>query len=203
MRDAHTHTLAHLKSHFEALRIRFAVVGGFAVGVRVRPRMTKDVDLAVAVSGDEEAEALVYRLSSSGNFRVFSEDVIEHTATGRLSTVRLRSAPAGSGRPEADLLFASSGIEPEIVEAATDEQVSNDLSLRVACIGHLIALKVLSEHPHRPQDRIDLHALMRIATKQDMSLARNALHLITSRGFHRSLDLIRRLNGFLGEVDQS
>ncbi len=41
---------------------RFAVVGGFAVSVRVEPRFTHDIDVAVAVQTDAEAEALVQRL---------------------------------------------------------------------------------------------------------------------------------------------
>jgi hypothetical protein len=40
---------------------------------------------------------------------------IEQEETGRLATVRLGSPPAVSGDVVVDLLFASSGIEPEIV----------------------------------------------------------------------------------------
>jgi hypothetical protein len=40
---------------------RFALVGGLAVSVRAEVRFTRDVDLAVAVSSDAEAESLVHR----------------------------------------------------------------------------------------------------------------------------------------------
>lgn len=36
-----------------------ALVGGLAVSVRTEPRFTRDVDLAVAVGSDEEAERIV------------------------------------------------------------------------------------------------------------------------------------------------
>jgi hypothetical protein len=55
--------LGGLRRVAEALRAagqRFALVGGMAVAVRGEPRFTRDVDLAVAVSGDREMEALLF-----------------------------------------------------------------------------------------------------------------------------------------------
>ena len=46
--------------------LRWAVVGGLAVGARAEPRTTRDVDLAVAVSGDAEAEAVLAGASMAG-----------------------------------------------------------------------------------------------------------------------------------------
>lgn len=43
-----------------------AVIGGLAVSVRSEPRFTRDVDLAVAVTGDAESEALVRHLIVAG-----------------------------------------------------------------------------------------------------------------------------------------
>ena len=45
---------------------RFALVGGLAVGVRGEPRMTRDVDLAVAVADDAGAEDVVNAPSPLG-----------------------------------------------------------------------------------------------------------------------------------------
>jgi hypothetical protein len=51
-------------------------------------------------------------------------------------------------------------------------------------------LKVLSrDDDERPQDIVDLRALLKIATPSDLDRAREALQLITSRGFNRSRDL--------------
>ena len=44
----------------------FALVGGLAVSARTEPRFTRDVDLAVAVASDTEAEALIHRLRTAG-----------------------------------------------------------------------------------------------------------------------------------------
>ena len=49
---------------------RFAVIGGFAVSVRTEPRFTRDLDLALAVGSDAEAERLLQacnRLATSSS----------------------------------------------------------------------------------------------------------------------------------------
>lgn len=40
-------------------REAWALVGGLAVSVRTEPRFTRDLDLAVAVSNDREAESIL------------------------------------------------------------------------------------------------------------------------------------------------
>jgi hypothetical protein len=93
----------------------FAVVGGLAVSVRAEPRLTRDADLAVSVADDAEAEAAVRWMVDSG-YRPGA--VLEQEITGRLVAVRLEHRD----RPDVvvDLLFASCGIEPEIVRLAED-----------------------------------------------------------------------------------
>lgn len=51
--------------------VRSALVGGLAVSVRTEPRFTRDVDLAVAVSDDREAEAVVRHLIDA-SYRVLA-----------------------------------------------------------------------------------------------------------------------------------
>lgn len=93
---------------------RFAMVGGLATSLRGEPRTTRDVDLAVAVASDAEAESLVRDLAAR-DYRIVT--ILEQEATGRLATVRLVSPIDGT--TVVDLMFASCGIEPEIVAAAT------------------------------------------------------------------------------------
>jgi hypothetical protein len=45
----------------EDLGVGWALVGGLAVGVHADPRFTRDVDLAIAVVNDREAEGLILR----------------------------------------------------------------------------------------------------------------------------------------------
>ncbi|HLA95986.1 MAG TPA: hypothetical protein VK612_09710, partial [Pyrinomonadaceae bacterium] len=111
------------------------MVGGLAVSLRTVERFTKDLDLAVAVRSDSEAEVLVLELSRSG-YSV--ETVIEQDATNRLSTVRLISN--GDVVMFVDLLFASSGIEPEVVASAEEAEIFPGVNALVATIPSLIAL---------------------------------------------------------------
>ena len=92
--------------------------------------------------------------------------------------------------PVIDLLFASSGIEPEVVAGAEAIELLPKLRMHVATTGHLIALKVLArDDRRRPQDLGDLRALLRVATPADVERARTALTLIAKRGYHRGREL--------------
>lgn len=62
----------------------WALVGGVAISVRVEPRFTRDIDIAVAVSDDHAAETLVADLTARG-FRL--QLALEQQALGRLSQV--------------------------------------------------------------------------------------------------------------------
>jgi predicted nucleotidyltransferase len=164
----------------------WALVGGLAVSVRAEPRFTRDVDVAVAVEEDAEAETLVMQLKERGLELLAS---LEQEATGRLATVRLAARSNESG-PVLDLLFASSGIEREIVMGADDLEIVPGVHAPVAQTGHLIALKVLSrDDTNRPQDLADLLALISAADPVDMNVAREGLKLIADRGYQRGREL--------------
>ncbi len=46
-------------SHLSNSDADFALVGGLAVSARAEPRFTRELDVAVAVRNDEEAEAII------------------------------------------------------------------------------------------------------------------------------------------------
>ena len=173
----------------------FALVGGLAVSARTEPRFTRDADLAVAMASDAEAEALIHTLRVR---RYGIEAIVEQDAVGRLATVRLTT----SGQPQApvvDLLFASSGIEHEVVTEAEAIELLPNLTIGVARTGHLIALKVLSRDDlTRPQDLMDLRALLRVASSAELARARESLALIAARGYHRGRDLSAEMERLLG-----
>ena len=171
-------------------QVSFALVGGLAVAVRAEPRLTRDADLAVAVSGDDEAEALVLALRAHG-YEAFA--AVEHDRVARLATVRL-SRPGHRDSAVTDLLFSSSGIELEIVAAAESIEVVKGLTVPVARIGHLIVMKVLArDDRRRPADADDLRNLAAVATAQDWELASTAARLVVERGFHRDRDVVAAL----------
>ncbi len=172
----------------ERLGFKWAMIGGLAVSARSEPRFTRDVDLAVAVFDDREAEGLIRELQQMG-YRVLA--VLEQETSGRLATIRFQ--PPGSDRHGVilDLLFASSGIEPEVVRTASPIEVFPDIELPVAGVGSLLALKVLArDDERRPQDAIDIRALLQSATREDLFVARRSIELIVERGYHRNRDLV-------------
>lgn len=178
-----TEAAAKASSNLDKMGARFALVGGLAVSAWGEPRYTRDVDVAVGVDDDEEAERLIRALSARG-YEIVT--IIEQTRTNRLATARLRHVDERSVL--IDLLFASSGIEPELAAAA----VRID-GIPVGTVGHLIALKVLSESEKRLQDRIDIQQLANVATTKDWRTAEAMVRLIKERGFHRGRALVTRL----------
>ena len=175
------------------LGCRFALVGGLAVSVRAEVRFTRDVDIVVAVADDSEAESLTYDLRSVGYSAVAS---VEHETRHRLSTVRLMS-PSGV---KVDLLFASSGIEGEIVDSATPIDFEGAGSVPVANAEELLAMKVLSMTDTRLQDRIDAQRLLQLTPKIDLARVREHLARITGRGYAREQDLEAKLAMVLRDV---
>lgn len=173
--------------------IRWALVGGMAVSVRTEPRFTRDVDLAVAVVDDLQAEAIVGRLRENG-YRV--EAIVEQEAADRMATVRLRRVGLGE-EPYVDLLFASSGIEDLIVDHAEQLEVLPGVALRVASAEHLLATKVLALDDSRPQDAADAVALASTLDHAGLERVRDALGEIDARGFGRDRDLFATLDEIL------
>jgi len=168
-------------------RLPWALIGGLAVSVRTEPRFTRDIDLAVAVSDDDAAEALIADLTAGGFKLVLT---LEHAALGRLATVRLLPPGESANGVVVDLLFASSGIESEICHGAEPIEIVDGLRVPVAAAGHLVALKILARGPERPQDDADLRALLGAITAADLNVARTALAAITARGAQRGKDLM-------------
>lgn len=172
---------------------RFALVGGLAVSIHGEVRFTRDVDLAVAVADDGAAERLVYGLRAEG-FEPFAS--VEHDERERLSTVRLLS-PLGV---KIDLIFASSGIEAEVVERAVIIDVPGTGPLPVACVEELVAMKTLSMTNRRLQDRIDAQRLLESPSGVDLDRVRANLGLIRERGYDRGEDLEGKLASLLEEI---
>lgn len=173
----------------------YALVGGLAVSALTDPRFTRDVDLAVAVADDGEAEQVVQELSAT--LRPLA--VQEHETLQRLAMVRLGSAIAGDEHttPVVDLLFAEAGIEPEIVAAAQPVDVFDGVTVPLAAVGHLIAMKVLAVTERRRVDEQDLIHLLDVATDADIEMAVEAVQLITERGANRGKDLLEDLRSYV------
>lgn len=176
------------------LDVDWALVGGFAVAARTEPRFTRDVDLAVSVVDDSSAQRVVQRFGDEG---LVPFALLEHEVTGRLAAARLHATAPDIRGAVVALLFASSGIEPELVAAAHVEEVLDGLRVPIPTVGHLVALKLLSEDERRLQDRLDLQKLFAVASRADIDVAREAVRLVTARGCHRTKALEELLDAWL------
>lgn len=184
------HALAGAIASLRQANRRFALVGGLAVSVRAEVRFTRDVDLAVQVKNDADAEALIFGLKADGYQPVAS---VEHEERHRLSTIRLLSP----WNVKVDLLFASCGIEAEIVERATAVQLPEAGDVPIAEAEELLAMKVLSMTDRRLQDRIDAQQLIACNPTLDLARVRENLRNIRERGYDRGEDLDGKLAALL------
>lgn len=72
--------LIRLQTDLVACGASWAVIGGLAVSARAEPRTTRDLDVAISVSDDREAEQTVRCFLNRG-YQV--EEQMEQEATGR------------------------------------------------------------------------------------------------------------------------
>ncbi len=176
-----------------------AVVGGRAVMLRGRDRFTDDLDLAVAVESDKQTESIALALQRTG-FEL--RTLVEQEETGRIATLRFIDR-RGGGSNRIDLLFASSGIEPEIVARAESMEIETGAAVKVARRSDLIAMKTLSLDATRDQDLGDLRVLLRLASDAEIKDARAALELIEARGATRSKELGAEFDRIRRELGQA
>lgn len=191
-------TLERTADELRRRGIGFAIVGGLAVGAHTEPRFTKDVDLAVDVASDRDAEQLIQSLFGRG-FGLVAQ--LENRHSRRLRAVRLELVRMEDS-PIVDLLFAASGIESEVVETAVERPVFSGVAVKVARPVDLIAMKLLAmESPNRKFDRIDVEALLSVIDETDLAEVRDRLLLITERGWNRDRDLESDLDRLLADVN--
>ena len=67
----------------------------------------------------------------------------------------------------------------------------------VATVGHLLAMKLLARADHRPQDAVDLEALLRVLTPAERARAIAAVDQIERLGANRGKPLRRQLDALL------
>ena len=97
-----------------------------------------------------------------------------------------------------DLIFAFSGIEPEIEETAEKGHILSGINVRIASTPSLIAMKTLAaDWNRRPQDVLDIQQLLEVATPIEIAETRRLLDLITERGYNRNKDLQKDLDGYI------
>jgi len=137
--------LIRLQTDVRLLDLRWTLLGGLAVSVRAEPRTTRDVDIAVVVEGDHEAEQIVREFWSRG-YRLKTPP-LEHLDVGRMATVRFLAPGEDARGVVVDLLFASSGIESAL-------SIGGDHGMPLAIIQEFLGLDL----PRTRKLAIDLAA---------------------------------------------
>lgn len=182
--------LRSIAETLESLNIEYALIGALAVSIYTEPRTTRDIDIAIALSNEEE-EVLIQSLMKAGYNK---RSVLLHVMPTQKLGTRLQQLNGERSSTPLDLLTSSSGIEREVVESSQPIEVFPGLLIPIAIMGHLIAMKVLSENEEdRSKDRMDLKNLLKVAEPNDLEIAKEALLLIEERGFSRGKDLMQSL----------
>lgn len=146
--------------------------------------------MAVAVEDDAGAEAVIFSLSQAG-YAVLA--TVEQEATGRLATARLQNA----GGIVCDLIFATCGIEREVVESAEAIELFPGLVVPIATAEALLAMKTLSVSSRRARDLEDIRAIVRESPGFDEALVKRLLDTIERRGYARGENLLVKWQGLV------
>ncbi len=139
-----------LLAEFARSAVRYAVVGGYAVGYHAKPRATKDLDLLVSGQGDN-LERVAGALTAFGA----PEHVIEAARNQQPSEIVYLGVPP----VRIDILRSADGIGSEEAIRRAEVAVIADLSIPVIALDDLIANKLAAG---RPQDVADAALLERV-----------------------------------------
>lgn len=99
-----------------------------------------------------------------------------------------------------DLVFATCGIEPEVVAQADDIEVFPGHTVPTASAEALIAMKILSSPPSRPRDAEDIRAIARTNPGFDAALVVTLLGMIEGRGYARGQELVEKWHNLCGSL---
>ncbi len=166
------------------------------MAARAKVRATSDVDIAIFLKPDSEVELLIRTLFGRGYQQ---HAVLERKSKRQIRGVRLICPGYTSDGGVVDLLSAVCGIEAEVTRAAEELEVLPGVTIPVASLGHLLAMKVLA---WRDKDRMDIGFLLEGASSADIRQAFDGLDLISRRGFDGGADLITRFQTQLSKFER-
>ncbi len=134
--------------------VKFVLLGGYAVGVHVKPRATKDLDLLVSGEGDN-----LNRVASALHAFGAPAPVIE--AARNMSPTEI--VYLGVPPVRVDILRQADGVDTEEVIGRAHTVMLGELSVPVIALEDLIANKRAAG---RPQDLADVALLERAAGRR-------------------------------------
>lgn len=180
--------------------VRYALIGGLAVSARSEPRFTRDVDLIVDTPTDADAEQLIRALLGRG-YGLHAQ--LEQKSANRLATCRLFQRDQVDG-VIVDLFFANFGIEQEVLDTASEEELTDEISLPIVQAEDLIALKLLAvSNRNRPRDSEDILNLLEHVSAAGLERTRELLRLMAQRRPVSAKNLEQLLDGLIEIADGS
>lgn len=146
-----------------------AVIGGVAASLLGRPRVTKDVDLVVALTADSDLPRFL-ALGERHGVTPRTADAVDFAKVSRV--LLLRHGPSGI---EIDMSLASLPFEQEVIERAVERTIRG-VAFRLATVEDLIVMKAIAL---RPRDIADIEALLDTHPQLDVERIRGYLRAFT------------------------
>lgn len=150
--------IATVISELESCGVRYALIGGFALAMRGVQRATMDLDFILALEDLDVADGII---RSHGYQREYRSENVSHYLSPESDWGRI------------DILHSFRRPSLRMLETADLLEVSPGLSLRVAKIEDLVALKLqaLRNDPQRePGDWADIRLLIQAAAVQEKDI---------------------------------
>jgi predicted nucleotidyltransferase len=143
--------------------MKYALVGGLAVGIWAAPRATVDIDFLISLRR-EDSGLLSQRLKDSNSFLFIHESPMTFKKISLLRAT-LKSNPDIS----VDFLFADDEFKQEVLKRSTAVPI-HGFSVMIPTPEDLILLKLISS---RPQDKLDAEKIREMqAGRLDMEYIR-------------------------------
>ena len=143
-----------LLSAFDGAKVRYLLVGGYAVSFHSRPRYTKDIDLLIAVEPENLRRVQVALANFGAPGTVM--DALRSLAPGEI--LYMGNAPV-----RVDILQSIPGVE---FEAAFERRIRTEwdgVPVSILGLEDLIAAKRAAG---RPQDLLDAESLERVRRRE-------------------------------------
>ena len=194
--------LKKITKDLNSLDIDWALVGAIACSAHTEPRTTSDIDIIITLKEDSKAQqlALIEMFLKRG---YTDKEVLMHGNPTYRMGYRLHLPNTIGYKVPVDFLFNTCGIETEIIKSSKELELIPGLSLRIASLGHILAMKILSQNKtDRVRDRTDIYNLLKSGTAEDIALSRVALSLITKKGLNRGKDLLSDLDWFISHLEK-
>jgi len=143
-----------LLAEFVRSGVRFAVIGGYAVGFHAKPRATKDLDLLVSGEGDNLGRVA----AALAEFGAPAPVIAAAAVMGPTEIVYLGVPPV-----RVDILRSADGLDTEQVIGRAGVAHIEELDIPIISIEDLITNKRAAG---RPQDLADVALLERVVRRR-------------------------------------